>query len=105
MIIALIVAAGRGERLGAGRPKAFVEVAGRPMFQWSVDALRGVDGIDRIVLALPQGTRAPVGVIAVDGGAARSDSVRRALAAAGPGGAGDVVVVHDAARPLLTGAL
>ena len=105
MIIALIVAAGRGERLGAGRPKAFVEVAGRPMFQWSVDALSGVDGMDRIVLALPPGTRAPVGVIAVDGGAARSDSVRRALAAAGPGDEGDVVVVHDAARPLLTGAL
>ncbi len=105
MIIALIVAAGRGERLGAGRPKAFVEVAGRPMFQWSVDALSGVDGMDEIVLALPPGTRAPAGVIAVDGGAARSDSVRRALAAAGPGDAGDVVVVHDAARPLLTGEL
>jgi 2-C-methyl-D-erythritol 4-phosphate cytidylyltransferase len=105
MIIALIVAAGRGERLAAGRPKAFVEVAGRPMFQWSVDALRGVDGIERIVLALPPGTPAPAGVIAVDGGAARSDSVRRALAAAGPGDAEDVVVVHDAARPLLTGAL
>ena len=53
MIIALIVAAGRGERLGADRPKAFVEVAGRPMFQWSVDALSGVDGMDETVLALP----------------------------------------------------
>jgi 2-C-methyl-D-erythritol 4-phosphate cytidylyltransferase len=105
MIIALIVAAGRGERLGAGRPKAFVEVAGRPMFQWSVDAMSGVDGMDRIVLALPPGTRAPVGVIAVDGGAARSDSVRRALAAVEPEGPGDVVVVHDAARPLVTGEL
>ncbi len=105
MIIALIVAAGRGERLGAGRPKAFVAVAGRPMFQWSVDALRGVDGMDAIVLALPPGTPAPKGVRAVDGGAARSDSVRRALAAAGPGDADDLVVVHDAARPLLTGAL
>jgi 2-C-methyl-D-erythritol 4-phosphate cytidylyltransferase len=105
MIIALIVAAGRGERLGADRPKAFVEVSGRPMFQWSLDALSGVDGLDEIVVALPPGTHAPAGVIAVDGGAARSDSVRRALAAAGPSDAGDVVVVHDAARPLVTGEL
>jgi 2-C-methyl-D-erythritol 4-phosphate cytidylyltransferase len=105
MITALIVAAGRGERLGAGRPKAFVEVAGRPMFQWSVEALSGVEGMDKIVLALPPGTRAPVGVIAVEGGAARSDSVRKALAAVEPEGPGDVVVVHDAARPLVTGEL
>jgi 2-C-methyl-D-erythritol 4-phosphate cytidylyltransferase len=105
MIIALIVAAGRGERLGVGRPKALVQVAGRPLFQWSIDALSGVEGMEKIVLALPPGTRAPVGVTAVDGGAMRSDSVRRALAAAGPGDPGDVVVVHDAARPLITAEL
>ena len=39
MAIALIVAAGSGERLGAGRPKAFVELAGRPMLEWALDAL------------------------------------------------------------------
>jgi 2-C-methyl-D-erythritol 4-phosphate cytidylyltransferase len=102
MIVALIVAAGRGERLGAGGPKALVELAGRPLLQWSIDVLSGVEGIDRIVIALPAGTRPPAGVVAVDGGAVRSDSVRRALAAAGPGDPGDTVVVHDAARPLLT---
>jgi 2-C-methyl-D-erythritol 4-phosphate cytidylyltransferase len=102
MTVALIVAAGSGERLGAGRPKALVELAGRPLLQWSIDALGSVAGIERIVVALPAGTPAPAGVVGVVGGAARSDSVRRALAAAGPG---ETVLVHDAARPLLTAAL
>jgi 2-C-methyl-D-erythritol 4-phosphate cytidylyltransferase len=102
MTIALIVAAGSGERLGAGRPKAFVELAGRPLLQWSIEAMRGVAGMGEIFLALPPGTDAPSGVTAVDGGAVRSDSVRRALAAAGEGNPGDLVVVHDAARPLVT---
>jgi 2-C-methyl-D-erythritol 4-phosphate cytidylyltransferase len=102
MTIAVIVAAGRGERLGADRPKALVELAGRPLVQWSIDTLAGVDGVERIVLALPAGTLAPPGVTAVDGGAVRSDSVRRALRAAGPGNPGDAVIVHDAARPLVT---
>jgi 2-C-methyl-D-erythritol 4-phosphate cytidylyltransferase len=102
MAVALIVAAGRGERLGAARPKALVELAGVPLVQWSVAALREVEEIERIVLALPAGTPPPPGVTAVDGGAVRSDSVRRALAAAGPG---DPVLVHDAARALVTAAL
>src|ERR1019366_6839193 len=55
MTIALIVAAGRGERLGADRPKALVELAGRSLVQWSIDTLAGVDGVERIVLALPAG--------------------------------------------------
>jgi 2-C-methyl-D-erythritol 4-phosphate cytidylyltransferase len=105
MTIALIVAAGLGERLGADRPKALVELAGAPMVQWSIDALARLPEIEKIVLALPPGTEAPegaVGVVGVDGGGVRSDSVRRALAAAG---AGDPVLVHDAARPLLTAEL
>jgi 2-C-methyl-D-erythritol 4-phosphate cytidylyltransferase len=98
--IALIVAAGRGERLGAPCPKAFIPLAGRPMLEWSVAALRGVAAIERIVVALPaEITEAPAGTIGVAGGATRSESVLRALAAAGPG---DPVLVHDAARPLLT---
>jgi 2-C-methyl-D-erythritol 4-phosphate cytidylyltransferase len=102
MTLALIVAAGSGERLGAGRPKALVEVAGRPMLDWSVRALRAVAGIEQIVVALPAGVRAPDGVTGVSGGSVRSESVRLALAAAGPG---DPVLVHDAARPLLTAEL
>ena len=102
MAVALIVAAGSGERLGLGRPKAFLPLAGRPMLQWSVDALRAVPEIERIVVALPEGERAPEGTIGVPGGGVRSESVRRALAAAG---GLDPVLVHDAARPLLTPSL
>ena len=107
MAVALLVAAGSGERLGAGRPKAFVVLAGRLMIDWSLDALRAA-GIEDIVVAVPShesigGHTAFVaafgdGVRAVPGGATRSESVRAALAAAPPGD----VVVHDAARPLVT---
>jgi 2-C-methyl-D-erythritol 4-phosphate cytidylyltransferase len=81
MAIALILAAGSGERFGAGRPKALIELAGRPLMQWSVDVLREVAGIERIVIALPPGTPAPVGVMSVDGGAVRSESARPLLTA------------------------
>ena len=73
-------------------------LAGSPLLQWSVDVLRAVASIERIVVALPPGVSAPAGTIGVPGGAVRSESVRLALAAAGPG---DPVLVHDAARPLL----
>ncbi len=97
--VALIVAAGRGERLGSDRPKALVTVAGRPMLDWSVAALRAVAGVRRIVVALPAGSlaAAPAGTVAVAGGAVRSESVRAALNAAPDG---ELVIVHDAARPL-----
>jgi 2-C-methyl-D-erythritol 4-phosphate cytidylyltransferase len=120
MAVALIVAAGRGERLGFGVPKALVPLAGRPMLDYSVSALRSLDAVTRIVVALPAGNldAAPEGVIAVAGGAQRSHSVLAALraAAAGATGAGtavaasvgsadDAVIVHDAARPLASTAL
>jgi 2-C-methyl-D-erythritol 4-phosphate cytidylyltransferase len=116
MTVALIVAAGSGERLGAGRPKALVELGGRPLLAWSIDALLQTAGVARVIVAMPPGAAQPPGVTAgdgvtvVDGGASRSDSVRRALAAAASagreGGAElDFVLVHDAARPLLTPAL
>jgi 2-C-methyl-D-erythritol 4-phosphate cytidylyltransferase len=117
-VAALLVAAGTGERLGASRPKAFVMLAGRPMLEWSLAALRAAR-IERVVLAVPAesigrhvvGTGrtaagagdSPVelgeGIGVVTGGATRSQSVRNALAAAGDA---EAVVVHDAARPLVT---
>jgi 2-C-methyl-D-erythritol 4-phosphate cytidylyltransferase len=100
MAVALLVAAGRGERLGAQGPKAFVVLAGRPMFEWSLDALRRVPAVARIVVALPEGVAAPQGTIGVVGGAERSHSVRAALEAAGAGPDDEPVIVHDAARPL-----
>jgi 2-C-methyl-D-erythritol 4-phosphate cytidylyltransferase len=117
MAIALIVAAGRGERLGAGRPKAMVDLAGRPMLQWSCEALLATPSVERVVVAVPptaelietsdseggaesQPAWDPLSY--VRGGSSRSSSVRLALAACGPG---DPVLVHDAARPLITPAL
>ncbi len=104
MAVALIVAAGRGERLGSGGPKALVTLAGRPMLEWSVDVLRGLASVEQIVVALPADAldAAPADTTAVAGGAVRSESVREALRASGRG---DPVIVHDAARPLATGEL
>jgi 2-C-methyl-D-erythritol 4-phosphate cytidylyltransferase len=97
--VALIVAAGRGERLGIGNPptpKALVHVGGRPLVEWSIEVLSQV--CDQVVVALPPGVHAPAGTLGVIGGAQRSLSVRAALAAS----SGDPVLVHDAARPLVT---
>ena len=100
MAIAVLVAAGRGERLGAERPKAFVMLGGKPMLQWSIDAL--APAVEHVVVALPAGADAPPGTIGAPGGEHRSQSVRNALLGAP---AGDPVVVHDAARPLITAEL
>src|SRR5581483_1009812 len=105
MAVALIVAAGRGERLGSARPKALVTLAGKPMIAWSVDALWNVGAVQQIVVALPasQLHSAPPGTLAVAGGEVRSASVRAALQASDEDG--DPVIVHDAARPLTSVAL
>jgi 2-C-methyl-D-erythritol 4-phosphate cytidylyltransferase len=102
LTVALIVAAGRGERLGAGQPKALAELAGCSLLQWSLDTLRAVPAIQHMVVALPPGVAAPEGTVGVVGGAVRSESVRLALAAAGGASEQELVLVHDAARPLLT---
>jgi 2-C-methyl-D-erythritol 4-phosphate cytidylyltransferase len=97
----VIAAAGSGRRLGAGGPKAFVELAGRPMLEWSLDAFRAASTIAEIVVAAPPGQDERVaeqGVLAVAGGEHRSESVSKALALCGA----EIVVVHDAARPLVT---
>jgi 2-C-methyl-D-erythritol 4-phosphate cytidylyltransferase len=94
-VVGIVPAAGRGERLGSDGPKAFVVCAGRPLLDWSLDALAEV--CDRVVVAVPPGFE--TGPDRVEGGPVRSDSVRRALAAAPEA---TVAVVHDAARPLVT---
>lgn len=72
------------------------------MLEWSIAALRAVAEVEAIVVALPAGDfMAPEGTIGVRGGATRSQSVLAALGAV----AGDPVIVHDAARPLLTAEL
>ncbi|HEY1275803.1 MAG TPA: 2-C-methyl-D-erythritol 4-phosphate cytidylyltransferase [Thermoleophilaceae bacterium] len=93
-VVGIVPAGGSGERLGATGPKAFVVLAGRPMLEWSVEVLGSV--CDRVVAAVPLGFEEPPD--RVPGGESRSASVRRALEAAPEA---EVVVVHDAARPLV----
>jgi 2-C-methyl-D-erythritol 4-phosphate cytidylyltransferase len=97
--VALVVAAGRGERLGSPGPKAFVMCGGRPLLEWSIDALKAVPEITHVVVATPAGVEPPAGTSGVFGGQERSHSVRAALHHTL---AGDPVLVHDAARPLVT---
>lgn len=106
---AVIVAAGAGERLGAGKPKALVEIAGRPMVAYAVDAFRVAGSIDTIVVVAPAGVddrlRTALGddVLIVEGGATRQESVSAGLSAC-PSEV-RVVAVHDAARPLVSAEL
>lgn len=96
IVWSVVVAAGRGDRFGG--PKQFADLDGRPVAAWAVDACRRVS--DGVVLVVPPGTTAVKGISVdrlVDGGASRSESVRRGLA--GVPEQADVIVVHDAARP------
>jgi 2-C-methyl-D-erythritol 4-phosphate cytidylyltransferase len=109
--VAIVVAAGSGERLGAAVPKAFVPLGGEPMLVWSVRAALACPSIGSVAVAAPPGGEdlahamledaGPHAVVA--GGDSRQSSVRAALAAV-PREA-DVVVVHDAARPFATSSL
>jgi 2-C-methyl-D-erythritol 4-phosphate cytidylyltransferase/2-C-methyl-D-erythritol 2,4-cyclodiphosphate synthase len=108
-VSAIIAAGGAGSRLGAGRPKQFVDLGdGRSMLQRTVDAVSACAAVNEVIVALPPGavtSLLPVRlqVRCVEGGARRQDSVANALARAAPHA--DVVVVHDAARPFVTAAL
>lgn len=107
-VVAVVVAAGSGSRLGAALPKALVELDGVPLVRRAVDALAD-GGVTDIVVTIPEGMAeafgraiegAAVPVVCIVGGATRQDSVRLGLAALdGPGHA--VVLVHDAARALV----
>jgi 2-C-methyl-D-erythritol 4-phosphate cytidylyltransferase/2-C-methyl-D-erythritol 2,4-cyclodiphosphate synthase len=100
-VAAIVPAAGSGERLGAGIPKAFVRVQGRELVAHAVDRLRQA-GVDHVVVAVSadqvEQARSLVGDVAsvVIGGADRTASVAAGLAAV-PADAG-IVLVHDAAR-------
>jgi 2-C-methyl-D-erythritol 4-phosphate cytidylyltransferase len=111
---AVLAAAGSGERLGADRPKAFVRLGDRPLLAESLERLEASDWVDAIIVAAPPGWEEPVILLAeelgcgkvsscVAGGATRAESVRNALAEVPTDAA--VVVVHDAARPLLDDAV
>ncbi|MBD3161372.1 MAG: 2-C-methyl-D-erythritol 4-phosphate cytidylyltransferase [Candidatus Latescibacteria bacterium] len=116
---AVLLAAGLGRRLGAGTSKGFVEILGRPLLAWSLETFAGHPQIDRIVVVHAPGEAArarcldaairPLGLedraILVEGGERRQDSSARGTAALPPAVRDDpeaVVLIHDAARPLVS---
>jgi 2-C-methyl-D-erythritol 4-phosphate cytidylyltransferase len=110
----VLVAAGRGERLGADRPKAFVRLGELPMLAEPLRRLDDSDWIDALVVAAPAGWEEPAILLAeeigagkvrsvVTGGETRATSVRRGLDEVPDDAL--VVLVHDAARPLVSDAV
>jgi len=111
---AIVVAGGDGSRLGAGRPKAFVRLGGRPLLAHSIDLLEDHPAVDRMVLVVPAEWEEPATLLAdelaagkvvaaVQGGETRALSVAAGLeVVADDAGA---ILVHDAARPFATAEL
>ena len=111
-VTAIIAAAGRGGRFGGGIPKQLMILGGRPILQRSVDAFVLHERITDLIVALPfelavdtpsylRGRSKPIDI--VEGGNRRQDSVARAFARVPT--AADIVIIHDAARPLVSSAL
>jgi 2-C-methyl-D-erythritol 4-phosphate cytidylyltransferase len=107
---AVLAAAGRGERLGGKRPKAFAKLRDRPLLAESLERLEASGWIDAIVIVAPPGWEEPSILVAEElactkvvacatGGETRAESVRAGLAEVAD--EADVIVVHDAARPVL----
>ena len=107
---AVIVAAGRGDRLGLDRPKAFAKLKGRPLLAESIERLEASEWVEAIVLVAPPEWEEPSILVAeeigagkvtacVPGGETRAESVRAGVAEVESDAL--VVLVHDAARPVL----
>src|SRR4029078_12211745 len=101
--VAVVPAAGSGDRLAAGAPKAFVNLAGRPMLEHALDGLRNSGVVDSVVVAVPPNRTDQAKLVfggaatIVAGGSDRTESVRLALEAVGDA---EFVLIHDAARAL-----
>ncbi|MCZ8378217.1 2-C-methyl-D-erythritol 4-phosphate cytidylyltransferase [Mycobacterium sp. CPCC 205372] len=101
--VAVVPAAGSGQRLAAGAPKAFVHLTGRPMLEHALAGLRESGVVDSVVVAVPPNRTDEAKLVfgahavIVAGGADRTESVRLALEVVGDA---EFVLVHDAARAL-----
>lgn len=110
-IVAVVPAAGSGQRLAVGVPKAFFHLDGRTLVERAVTCLLESGVVDRVVVAVPADRTGQAKLILgrdatiVPGGANRGESVSRALAAVADGQQPSFVLVHDAARPLTPPAL
>jgi 2-C-methyl-D-erythritol 4-phosphate cytidylyltransferase len=104
--VAVVPAAGSGQRLAAGVPKAFFHLDGRTLVERAVSCLLESGVVDRVVVAVPADRTGQAKLIlgreatVVPGGANRGESVSRALAAVADSQQPKFVLVHDAARPL-----
>ena len=114
-VVALVLAAGSGDRLGAGIPKALAPLRGRPMLQHALEVVAESGVADTAVVVVPDPARSRFESLVrelqralrieslVAGGATRQESVRLGLDVLS--GGADVVLCHDAARPLATSEL
>jgi 2-C-methyl-D-erythritol 4-phosphate cytidylyltransferase len=113
-MVAVVLGGGVGQRIGAGQPKQLLAIGGKTLIEHCVTAFERAPGIDEILVVMARGYLEPVKVMlaegnyrkvtaVIEGGVARYDSTRIALAAIAEGpGAGECgVLLHDAARPLV----
>jgi len=111
-VSAIIAAGGQGLRLGGAQPKQFLEIAGAPILQRSVEAFLSHPRVTEVIVALPadlavsppsylRNAAKPISVVA--GGSRRQDSVANAFARVDA--TAEIVVIHDAARPFVSAAL
>ena len=107
--VAILVAAGRGERMGASRPKAFLDLAGQPLLLRTASAFDAAPAVTGIVAVVPRGLEGDARSMlkamgklraVAPGGARRQDSVLEGLRHV-PDGFDGVVLIHDAARPFV----
>ncbi|HAA74140.1 TPA: bifunctional 2-C-methyl-D-erythritol 4-phosphate cytidylyltransferase/2-C-methyl-D-erythritol 2,4-cyclodiphosphate synthase [Candidatus Latescibacteria bacterium] len=105
--VAIILAAGAGKRMGADRPKQFLDLGGRSLILYALDAFEACSAVDRIVLVTPPDMIDEVRTLAsvcekvqdvVAGGAERQDSVAEGIKAVGDA---EIIAVHDGARPMV----
>ncbi|CAO3406599.1 bifunctional 2-C-methyl-D-erythritol 4-phosphate cytidylyltransferase/2-C-methyl-D-erythritol 2,4-cyclodiphosphate synthase [Azospirillum largimobile] len=107
--IALIVAGGSGQRFGAERPKQYLDLAGKPVLRRTVESFLSHPQVTGVRVVIDPAWRdaydAAVSGLGlpdpVAGGASRQESVRNGLEALAADGAPDLVLIHDAARPLI----
>lgn len=107
---AIILAAGRGRRMGGGAPKQYRNLHGKPVVQWAIDRFASMTEIAEISLVIhPDDAEflgqidLPGGISVVPGGAERAESVRRGLDAISK--SCDAILIHDGARPLISEAV
>lgn len=110
-IALVVVAAGQGQRLGAGKPKAFVDLVGRPLLTHAIESIIALPDLAQLIIAVPESHlveaaqiaaeligELPIDLEVVLGGETRQGSISNALAEVAE--ASEIVLVHDAARAL-----